>query len=149
MTHSFEQKLPPSVAEIADVIGREQALHLIGALPRSGTRAWRVCVYIPKTLPSLDHPLVRILGYRDAKRMIRAFSGMILQPSNCKNIARGARNRRIFEMSTQGMSVREIAEGVDLSPYRVREILAGNPPEARGRAIGKTAKEPEHQEGRI
>lgn len=123
--------LPESVAEIAEVIGRDQALHLIGSLPQSGSRAWRVCVYIPKRLPSVDHQLVRILGYHDAQKMVRAFSGMILQPSNCRFLARAARNRRIKEMAEEGLSINEIAHGVDLSAYRVREILAGDTPEAR------------------
>lgn len=115
--------LPESVAEIAEVIGEEQAFHLIGSLPQSGSRKWRVCVYIPKRLTSVDHPLVRILGWHDANKMVRAFSGMILQPSNCRFRARAERDRRIREMAGEGHPVTEIAHGVDLSTYRVREIL--------------------------
>ena len=129
MQRDRPQTLPESVAEIAAVIGREQALRLIGSLPQSGSRAWRVCVYIPKRLPSLDHQLVRVLGYHDAQKMIRAFSGRILQPSNCRYLARQSRNARIFEMAAAGHPVAEIAHGVDLSVYRVREILKGKPPE--------------------
>ncbi len=132
MSSDLATPLPESVAEIAEVIGRDQALHLIGSLPQSGSRAWRVCIYVPKRLPSVDHKLVRILGWKDANRLVRAFSGMILQPSNCRNIVRAARNRRIREMAKEGYSVREIAHGVDLSIYRVREILSG------GTARGKT-----------
>lgn len=124
--------LPESVAEIAEVIGRDQALRLIGSLPQSGSRAWRVCVYIPKRLPEVDHPLVRILGWNDANKLVRAFSGMILQPSNCRFIARAARDRRIREMAADGLSVGEIAQGVNLSTYRVREILVGETARGRG-----------------
>ncbi len=70
--------LTECVDEIAKVIGRDQALQLISALPQSGSRAWRVCIYVPKALPSVDHPLVRILGWKDANRLVNAFSGMIL-----------------------------------------------------------------------
>ncbi len=126
MSTELAPPLPESVAEIAEVIGRDQALHLIGALPQSGSRAWRVCVYVPKALPSVDHPLVRILGWKDANRLVNAFSGMILQPSNCRFIVRAARNRRIREMADEGYSVREIAHGIDLSVDWVREILSGN-----------------------
>lgn len=132
MQRELAAPLPESVAEIAEVIGRDQALHLIGSLPQSGSRAWRVCVYIPKRLPSVDHPLVRILGYHDAQRMVRAFSGMILQPSNCRFLARAFRDRRIREMADEGLSIKEISFAVDLSAYRVREILAaGSPRRAR------------------
>ncbi|AVO37379.1 hypothetical protein [Pukyongiella litopenaei] len=130
MTNELAPALPESVAEIAEVIGREQALHLIGSLPQSGSRAWRICVYIPKKLQTVDHQLVRILGYNDAQKMVRAFSGMILQPSNCRFLVRAARNRRIREMAADGHSITEIAHGVALSAYRVREILSGDPPEA-------------------
>ncbi|WP_300067765.1 hypothetical protein [uncultured Ruegeria sp.] len=124
MSTELIPSLPESVAEIVEVIGRDQALHLIGSLPQSGSRAWRVCIYVPKRLPSVDHPLVRVLGWKDASKLVRAFSGMILQPSNCRFIVRSARNRRIREMAEEGYSVREIAHGVDLSVDWVREILS-------------------------
>lgn len=124
MSADLAPPLPDSVAEISEVIGWDQALHLIGSLPQSGSRAWRVCIYIPKCLPSVDHPLVRVLGWNDANKMVMAFSGMILQPSNCRFIVRAARNRRIREMRNEGHSVRDIAHGVDLSIDRVREILS-------------------------
>ena len=62
-------------------------------------------------------------------KMVRAFSGMILQPSNCRFLARGIRDRRIREMADAGVPVNDIADAVEISAYRVREILAGNPPE--------------------
>lgn len=115
--------LPESVAEIAEVLGREKALSFIGQLPTSGTRAWRVCVYIPKRLP-LDHKLVDMLGWHDATRLCEAFSGMILQPSNCRFLHRHHRNREIRRMDAEGMPVTDIADVVELSTYRVREIIA-------------------------
>lgn len=117
-------KLPESVAEIAEVIGREQALHLIGSLPQAGRRRWRVCLYVPATLrPS--HPLVKTLGWHDAMKMVRAFGGMILQPSNCRFIAKRARDQRIRELADAGLSTREIAAQFDISADWVREILRG------------------------
>lgn len=116
--------LPETVAEIAEVIGREKALDFIGRLPVSGSRAWRVCVYIPKRLPA-DHKLVRMLGWHDASKLCHAFSGMILQPSNCRFLHRAHRNREILRMYAEGMPVIDIADVVELSTYRVREIIAG------------------------
>ena len=124
MLNELARPLPESVQEIADVIGRDQALTFIGQLPQAGKRKWRVCVYIPKTL-SPDHKLVEMLGYRDAERMVRAFSGMILQPSNCRYLEREARWRRVLELSAEGVIEDEIADQLDLSASRVREIIAG------------------------
>lgn len=110
------------------MIGRDQALRLIGMLPSSGSRAWRVCLYVPKRM-SVDHPLVRILGYRDAERIRCHFGGEILQPSNCAYVPRLARDRSIRDLSREGASVSEVSEWIGLSEYRVLEILRGNPPE--------------------
>lgn len=125
--------LPQSVMEIVEIIGREQALRLIGSLPQSGSRKWRVCLYVPKALQSLDHPLVKVLGWADAKKLVSHFSGEILQPSNCKFLARRVRNRRMFEMREAGHGFSEIARAFDMSPRQVREILKGEPPEAEDR----------------
>ena len=116
--------LPESVAEIAEVIGREKALEFVGNLPQAGKRPWRVCVYIPKTLPA-NHRLVELLGWHDAARMVSAFSGMILQPSNCRYLEREARWRRVLELAAEGAPEDEIADHIGLSVDRVREIIAG------------------------
>ena len=58
--------LPQSVREIAEAIGREAALLLIGRLPvcyrDAGKKSPKVILYVPKRLPP-DHQLVEILGY--------------------------------------------------------------------------------------
>lgn len=118
--------LPPSVAEIAEVIGREEALSLVGQLPVAGSRSWRVCLYVPKRLPA-NHKLVALLGWRNASRLSRIFSGEILQPSNCRLLVRAYRNRQIVRMAGEGLPIDEIAACVLLSPYRVREIIAEQP----------------------
>lgn len=124
MSNSLAIRLPQSVMEIAEVIGRDKALHLIGSLPRSGSRSWRVCIYIPKERLPKEHKLVQILGWDDACKLSEAFAGEILQPSNCRSIARTVRDRRIREMARDGISLDEIGANVDLSVYRVREILS-------------------------
>ena len=45
MGRELVARLPESVQEIAEVIGRDKALEFIGKLPVSGSRSWRVCVY--------------------------------------------------------------------------------------------------------
>lgn len=124
--------LPASVAEIAEVIGRERALYLIGKLPRTGSRAWRVCFYVPKRLPP-DHQLVRILGWHDAMRMVRHFGGSIVQAAYGFELLVRWRHREIHRLHRAGWRNAEIAEAIGLSRYRVREVLAGTPPEDTGR----------------
>ncbi|SMX27277.1 Mor transcription activator family protein [Pelagimonas phthalicica] len=116
-------KLPESVQEIADVIGREKALDFIRQLPRSGSRKWRACIYIPKSLP-MDHELVSMLGWEDANKICYAFSGMILQPSTLKGMERAHRNKQIARAHAEGVPVSEIADVYEMSKYQIREIIA-------------------------
>ena len=126
----FEPKLPGVAQEIADVIGREKALFLIGQLPRCGRRGWRKVLYVPHSLKP-DHPLVHCLGWRDAKRLTRVFGGEILQPSSCRFIYRRYRNQVIEDLWDGGMDPKEISRFVGVTPRQVRNILslAETPPE--------------------
>lgn len=118
---------PVSLGEVGDdlasVIGREQTLRLIAALPPSGSRPWRKCVYIPKRLP-VDHQLVRILGYRDAARLARVFGGMILQPSIGAAVARAALERSIAQRRAEGFSAAAISVALGMPRSTVASIIA-------------------------
>lgn len=122
-------RLPNSVQEIADVIGRERALYLIGQLPRCvagapGKQSSRVILYVPtvQRLPA-DHELVRILGWNDAVKLCRAFGGEILQPANCAEIYRRYRDEQIARMSSEGASTAYISATVGVTEQHVRFIV--------------------------
>jgi len=133
-------RLPRSVQEIADVIGRERALYLVGHLPRCTTRdkrypgatASHVMLYVPTVQRlQLDHDLVRILGYKDAIKLCKAFGGEILQPASCADIYRRYRDSMIARLLfTEGMSVQNVAAIVGVSDRHVRGIRAEIPQEA-------------------
>lgn len=138
-------RLPNSVQEIADVIGRERALYLIGQLPRCvagapGKQSSRVILYVPKlrTLPT-DHYLVRILGWNDAVKMARAFGGELLQPPNCSEIYRAYRDRMVREMRMQGMTHQYIAAVMAISDRQVRNICAEIPQQELPKAANDNA----------
>lgn len=133
-------RLPKSVQEIADVIGRERALYLVGRLPRCTTRDKRypgatqshVMLYVPTVsrLP-LDHQLVQILGYLDAVKLCQHFGGEILQPASCIEIYRRYRDEQIARMAGEKMTPSQIAAIMCMHVQYVREILRGmkNPQE--------------------
>lgn len=131
-------KLPASVQEIADVIGRERALFLIGQLPRTfppsqkSARggAERVILYVPKSLRP-DHPLVQILGWKDASRLVAAFGGEVMQPANCRDIYRQFRHRSILAMLEAGESPSKIADLLRVSDRHVRNVMKEIPQEDR------------------
>lgn len=109
--------------EIAEVIGRERALYLIGRLPQSGRRSWRVSLWVPKRLKP-GHPLAELIGWDDAAKLSRVFGGSVIQPSNCRHIHRRFRNEAVREMSKGGMGHAEVARIVGLSVRQVRNIIA-------------------------
>jgi hypothetical protein len=132
-------KLPDSVQEIADVIGDERALFLIGQLPRcyvpgrSGTSGSvtreagksvaveRVIMYVPKRL-TFDHQLVTILGWQDAQKLVTAFGGEILYPANCTAIYRPFRDEHIVRLVSEGVPTVTVAEWFNVSERQVRNL---------------------------
>jgi len=132
-------ELPASVQEIADVIGRDKALLLIGKLPRAYSRDKRwpgaqkstLVMYVPtvKRL-GLDHFLVKTLGYIDAVKMCEAFGGEIMYPATCANIHRAFRDQSILSMVRAGMRPQAVAAIVGVSERTVRNLaMKENPPE--------------------
>ncbi|WP_231753098.1 hypothetical protein, partial [Burkholderia sp. TSV86] len=132
-TESVRMRLPRSVQEIADVIGCERALYLIGQLPRCITRdrrypnatASHVVLYVPTAarLP-LDHDLVRILGWSDAVKLCRVFGGEILQPASCAEIYRRYRDAEIIRMKSAGVRTQYIASVFGVSASILMRRLA-------------------------
>lgn len=119
------KRLPSTVQELADIIGREDALYLIGQLPtckRSGGGN-DVLLYVP-TLSRLtpDHRLVKILGYPLARKL-SAYHPGLWKPANCNGIVRNFRNRSISEFWESGHTITEIAEIFDKTPKYTKKIL--------------------------
>lgn len=137
-------RLPASVQEIADVIGDERALFLIGRLPRCYTpgksgSSWetgkrvgaeRVIMYVPKRL-DLDHQLVTILGWIDAQKLVSVFGGEILCPATCTSIYRPFRDEHIARLVAEGTPVPMVAEWFDVSERHVRNLTREKPQEER------------------
>lgn len=145
-------RLPASVQEIAEVIGRERALFLIGKLPRcyttdkrkretnKGGQSERVILYVPKQLKP-DHCLVSILGWRDASRLVDAFGGELLAPANCGEILRVWRNASIADACRNGLPVAMAAEWFGVTARHVRNVLsAENPQQAVNDNMAQSAR---------
>ena len=129
-------RLPDSVQQIADVIGREQALLLVGKLPRciagkDGHKSSRVVMYVPTLARlALDHKLVQILGWIDAEKLSRHFGGEIMYPANCAHIQREFLHKTIIQMMAGGrMKATECAAIVGVHERTVRNLIRENPPE--------------------
>lgn len=138
-------RLPESVQEIADVIGSERALYLIGQLPRCyvdtpGHKSWRLILYVPRTLKA-DHRLVKMIGWHDATKMVKAFGGEILYPRTCAGVYRQFRDASIVRMLGEGMTAKAIAELMDVSDRHVRNLAREKTKEGMAADNDNTAPE--------
>lgn len=126
-------QLARSVQEIADVIGRERALYLIGQLPRcyagvEGKKSSRVMLYVPTVARlTLTHELVRILGYNDAVKMCKHFGGEILQPANCAEIYKRYRDNMVRQFISEGMTAAQVAAIMLMNVQYVRQLVRETP----------------------
>lgn len=131
-------KLPGVAQEIADVIGRERALYLIGQLPRClmgsvGRKSMQPMLYVPKRL-AVDHLLVRLLGVADAQALVDAFGGECLKPPTCRSVHLRFRDSEIMSMLAGGMTPHLVAEAVGVTERWVRHLARENPPVAMASA---------------
>lgn len=123
----YVDDLPNSVREIAEVLGREKTLYMIGKLPRAKSKdhpSGMPILYVPKSL-KLDHELVKLLGWEDANKLVKAFGGEILQPAPCTSIIKAFRHKVIRDMAKRGMKQKLIAVQADVSTSMVAKILRG------------------------
>ncbi|QMP19222.1 hypothetical protein [Pseudomonas phage Persinger] len=95
---------------------------------KTSKRGVRVIMYVPKRLKP-DDSLVRILGWHDAKRLVDAFGGEILQPASCAEIYRRFRDQSAIRMAREGMKPDAIAELLGVSDRHVRNLLREIPQE--------------------
>ena len=148
-TINMENVLPPlpvpaltgSARELADVLGRDRALYLIGQLPRCRVRdtrytprpgsqgSQRVILYVPKQLKP-DHALVRILCWDEAQRLVSAFGGEIICPPTLLGVVYlPFRDQGLVELHRLGVSPAMLADWFGITETRVRQVLDSQTPQ--------------------
>lgn len=143
--------LPKSVREIAEVIGLEATIRLISQLPvcqRPDRKLPTVILYVPKKLP-VDHEMVRMIGYQDAMKLVRAFGGEILYPANCRQVFKRVRDDAMVRMVEMGARLEVVADLFGMTPRAVRDIVAKREKASedaarRGEQNGADSTEGEH-----
>lgn len=106
--------LPPSVAEIADVLGRAKALTLAGAC--GGV------LYVPQRLTP-DHKIVRIVGQEAGDKLVQVYGGCVVYLATCAKLRAGWRNDAIRKWAAQGVTRRALAELTGLTERQVLNVL--------------------------
>lgn len=124
-------RLPGILAEVAEIIGVEQALYLAGQTPKNSPPSRRgkqatLCVPTIARL-GLDHFLVRVLGFADAERLCRHFGGEILTLPSCASIYRPFRDQAIVRMvKDEGIPCKMVAKWFGVTDRLVRAIVQEN-----------------------
>lgn len=139
-------QLPASVQEIADVIGRERALFLVGQLPRYYRRDTRwpsaktgeLILYVPKRMTD-SHKLAALLGWQDAQKLVRAFGGEILKPASCAEIYRPFRDAGAVAMVAAGESVAVVAALMGVCRKHIENLTKEIPREEKPAVLGNVA----------
>lgn len=127
-------KLPQNIQAVAEVIGREKALYLVGQLPRTrqvkqdSRVRWRIYLYVPKRLTA-DCNLVQILGWSDALKMSRMFGGEILQLESCKQLATDFLHLSIRAQHHAGASIQVLSTSFGMTTKSIVRILDTGPEE--------------------
>ncbi len=118
--------LPVIVQEIADVIGREAALYLVGHYLRwdgRGQRGKAASFYVPQKLMA-DHRLVQLLGWDKAAVLAEGFGGEIIHLSSCRGIVQRWRDNEIRRLAASGVANDNIADWFGITARHVRSIRA-------------------------
>lgn len=108
--------LPPRLRDLQDLLGPVACLLLLEA---HGGEA----LYIPSR-PGADHPLAAAIGLPALERLARHHGGEKLQLPKLDAIQRQLRLQELRALRQDGMSVAGLARRFNLTPRRVRQILA-------------------------
>ncbi len=124
--------LPESAQLIADIIGRDRALYLIGRLPRSPKRPKDVWLYVPKKL-SESHQLVKLIGMSDAQKLVKAFGGQNLCLASCHSLVRLYRDEYLRHLkllmpeAANDVDIDSLAKVLGVSSKQARNLMEKQP----------------------
>ncbi|MGB9191630.1 MULTISPECIES: hypothetical protein [unclassified Acinetobacter] len=120
--------LPQNVRAIADCIGKDKALALVGQLKRTpqtkadGRTRLRCWLYIPK-VPNPKSPLVQIIGWADACKLTQVFNGETISIESCRQMATDFLHRSVREQFNEGIDIETLAVLFGMNPRSILKIL--------------------------
>lgn len=114
---SVVRRLPPTLREIHDLLGRQGTLALVERY--GGTH-----VHVPRRCRD-DHELAVLLGRGPAARFIHHFAGVRLYVAKMDAVLRAARDSEIRRLYDSGLSAARLVQKHGLSERRIWSILKG------------------------
>jgi hypothetical protein len=100
--------LPDSMVEIAEVIGRGNAVRLVEGTRAGGKRRWRRQLYIPSEVPE-GHRIVSMVGVEAATRLGFSHGNCIVELPSCHALRKAYLADHALRLSDGGANTAEIA----------------------------------------
>jgi hypothetical protein len=114
--------LPESVEEIAEVIGRGNAVRLVEGTRASGKRRWRRSLYVPKEMPE-DHRIASMVGLDAATRLSFSHGNCIVELPSCFALRKAYAADHALRLSNAGATQAEIASEMGVEQKTVQSLL--------------------------
>lgn len=100
--------LPETVAEIAEVIGRGNAVRLVEGTRATGSRKWRRQLYIPRDMHD-DHRIAKIIGREAADLLSLSHANCNMELPSCFALRQAYMADYALRLSDAGAPLSEIA----------------------------------------
>lgn len=114
--------LPESVEEIAEVIGRGNAVRLVEGTRASGKRRWRRSLYVPADMPE-GHRIASMVGLEMATRLSFSHGNCIVELPSCFALRKAYAAVYAQQLTDAGASEGEIAKEMGIEPKTVKGLL--------------------------
>ena len=114
--------LPTTVQEIADVVGRENAVRIVEGTRPSGSRKWRRQLYVPAEMKE-THRISKMIGW-DAAAMLAASHGhCIIDIPSCFALRKGYMASHALGMWNNGASIGEISAEMSVTEKTAQQLI--------------------------
>jgi len=114
--------LPESVEEIADVIGRGNAVRLMEGTRASGKRRWRRQLYIPADMPD-NHRIVSMIGLEAATRLSFSHGNLITELPSCHALRKAYLADHALRLNDGGAQLSDIARELGVEQKTAKGLL--------------------------
>lgn len=114
--------LPESVEDIAEVIGRGNAVRLVEGTRASGKRRWRRSLYVPTEMPE-DHRIASLIGLEAATRLSFSHGNCIIELPSCFALRKAYAAAYALRLTDAGACEAEIAREMGVELKTVKGLL--------------------------
>ncbi|TLP67104.1 hypothetical protein FEE96_07085 [Parasedimentitalea maritima] len=115
--------LPDTVAEIAEVIGRGNAVRLVEGTRATGKRKWRRQLYVPGDMHD-EHRIAKMIGLEAAAQLSHSHANCIIELPSCFALRKAYMADHALRLADSGAVLSEIAREMGVEQKTARGLLA-------------------------